>query len=280
MRFRAVLILTAVCTATITVRAEETFETKRDITYVKREDTNLKADLYIPHGEGPFPTILLVHGGAWRRGHRSQMSEIATTAATNGYTAVSISYRLAPKHPFPAQIEDCKAAVRWMRGNAEAYKIDPERIAGYGYSAGGHLVCLLGTTDADDGLEGAGVENGASTRLQAVVAGGAPCDFQRLPGEGKSLAYWLGGSRSEKPETYKQASPTTFVTDDDPPMFFFHGENDRLVPKLSPLFMSATLKQAGIAADVHMIEKAGHFGAFMNREAHAAAMQFLDAILK
>ena len=110
--------------------------------------------------------------------------------AKHGYAACSINYRLAPKYPFPAQIDDCKSAVRWLRSHAEKYKIDPARIGGFGYSAGGHLVALLGVTDRSDGLEGPdATADSPSTRLQCVVAGGAPCDFRALPADSSRLAY-------------------------------------------------------------------------------------------
>ena len=129
----------------------------------------------------------------------------------HGYVACSIDYRLAPKHPFPAQIDDCKAAVRWLRCHAKEFKMDAARIGGYGYSAGGQLVALLGVTDRNDGLEGPdATADSPSTRLQCVVAGGAPCDFRSMPADSIGLAYWLGGSRAEKPLAYQQASPLQF----------------------------------------------------------------------
>ena len=134
---------------------------------------------------------------------------------------------------FPAQIYDCQAAVRWLRANAAKYKIDPDRIGGYGYSAGGHLVALLGALDDDDFREPGLPADAPSARLQVVVAGGAPCDFRALPADSKRLAYWLGGTPAEKPDAYRDASPANYVTADDPPMFFFHGgaRRDRADPQ-------------------------------------------------
>ncbi|HEX6963228.1 MAG TPA: alpha/beta hydrolase, partial [Lacipirellula sp.] len=98
--------------------------------YVERDSGPLKADIYVPEGEGPFPGVLVVHGGAWRMGTRGQLAGVAQQLAEHGFTAVAISYRLAPQFKFPAQIEDCRDAVRWMRTNAHRLKIDPERIGG------------------------------------------------------------------------------------------------------------------------------------------------------
>lgn len=250
-------------------------------TYVERDSGPVKADVYVPRGEGPFPGVLVVHGGAWRMGNRAQLGGVAQLLAEHGFTAVAISYRLAPQYKFPAQIDDCKAAVRWMRTEAAKWKIDPERIGGFGYSAGAHLVSLLGTTGPDDGLEGAADSATLpSTRLQAVAAGGAPCDFRILPPAEDFLAFWLGGSRGETPEQYRLASPASFVTPDDPPFFFFHGENDQLVPLMSPTQMRQELAAAGVAAELYVVPKLGHIACCMDRTAIDRAVAFLEQQLK
>lgn len=244
--------------------------------YVERETEALKADLYIPKGEGPFPGVLVVHGGAWYMGTRAQLSGFAQMLASRGLTAVAISYRFAPKHKFPAQIEDCKEAVRWMRNSAERLKIDPERIGGFGYSAGAQLVALLGTTDPEDGLEGEPIEaDSPSTRLQAVAGGGAPCDFRTLPLDLEMLSFWLGGTRRNRARQYHLASPAAFVSPDDPPMFFFHGAKDDLVPMLSPLSMCKSLTTAGVFAELYVVPNVGHVFAVMDRTALDKCANFL-----
>ncbi len=263
------------------VRGQHAYTKQTDVVYVERDDQKLKADLYLPAGEGPFPGVLLVHGGAWFMGSKSHMVFHAGRLAKAGYAVVAISYRFAPQHKFPAQIEDCKEAVRWMRRNSAKYKIDPERIAGFGYSAGAHLVALLGTTDADDGLEGANVKgDSTSTRLQAVVAGGAPCDFQWLPENNRILAYWLGGSRGEKPDLYRQASPIAFVTKDDPPVFFYHGEADFIVPRKYAEQMAEKLQEVGVETRFHLMSGKGHIAVFLDMSATEKAIEFLDEMLK
>jgi triacylglycerol lipase len=174
-----------------------------------------------------------------------------------------------------------------MRQHAEQYKIDPNELAGYGYSAGGQLVALLGTTDAECGLEGlpaqvAGeaADGVCSTRLQCVVAGGAPCDFRALPARSSLLSYWLGGTRLDKPLLYEQASPASFITKDDPPMFFFHGAADSIVPLQSPQAMVQQLTAAGCQASVYVVPNAGHGAAFIDPTAAGEALKFLDAHLK
>jgi len=266
-----------------TARAEEEaepLETRYGQVYVERESGPLKADVYLPRGEGPFPGVIVVHGGAWYIGTRAQLSGVAQILARHGMAAVAISYRLAPTHKFPAQIEDCKAAVRWMRRQAKSLKIDPQRLGGFGYSAGAQLVALLGTSDAGDGLEGIEQpETLPSTRLQAVAAGGVPCDFRVLDIDSKRLAFWLGGTRRQLGEQYRLASPRAFVTEDDPPMFFFHGENDKLVPMISPQAMRDSLEAVGVPAELYVVPKIGHNFAAFDRTAITKSVDFLAKTL-
>ena len=259
----------------------EPFETRLGEVYVERETGPLKADIYLPEGEGPFPGVLVVHGGAWCMGTRMQLAGFAKLLARHDMVAVAISYRLAPRHKFPAQIEDCKAAVRWMRSTAGELKIDPERIGAFGYSAGAHLATLLGTTDADDGLEGvADPSKHPDTRLQAVAGGGMPCDFRILELDSPRLSFWLGGTRREVGERYRQASPRAFATEDDPPMFFFHGEKDDLVPMLSPWAMCESLQEVGVEAELYVVPKIGHNFAVRDRTALEKSRVFLAKTLE
>jgi acetyl esterase/lipase len=212
-------------------------------------------------------------------GTRAQLAGIAQVLAQHGLTAVAISYRLAPAHKFPAQIEDCRDAVRWMRTEAAKWKIDPERIGGFGYSAGAQLVSLLGTHPEGES-DGDTDPTQQITRLQAVVAGGTPCDFRPLPADIDGLAFWLGGSPGEVPDQYRLASPAAFITADDPPFFFFHGENDQMVPVISPTQMHAALIAAGVSAELYVVPKLGHIACCMNQAAIEKAVGFLEAQLK
>ena len=273
----ALLVVAAARTA---LCAEAKVDVRRNVVYVERDSGPLGMDVYLPEGQGPFPGVLVVHGGGWTMGSRAQLAAIAMSFAQRGYTAAAISYRLAPKHPFPAQLHDCQAAVRWLRQHAAEYKIDPTHIGGYGYSAGGHLVALLGTLD-DGGSREAGVpETAPSARLQAVVAGGAPCDFRSLPAQSVRLAYWLGGSRAAVPEAYREASPAAFVSADDPPMFFFHGARDALVPIHGAQRMVELLTSIGVTAEMYTVEERGHFTALFDSEALRRAVAFTDRYLK
>ena len=257
------------------------FEVLANVPYVTRGEQPLRMNLYIPEGDGPFPAVLLVHGGAWRMGNRWHMHSVGQKLASRGYTVASISYRFAPAHRFPAQLEDCADAVRFLRQNAQKYKCDPERIGGFGYSAGGHLVSLLGTcTDYESFpfLQSSPTE--PSTRLQAVVGGGAPCNFTVIDPDQRILVYWLGDTRKNIPEVYEKASPEAHVSADDPPMFFYHGQRDRIVRVESPQSMSRTLRDAGVEGEVHAIAGAGHLAASRDPTSIEKAIDFLNRTLK
>ena len=164
-----------------------------------------------------------------------------------------------------------------MRTNAEKYHIDADRVGGFGYSAGGHLVALLGTAEE---VQQAAKPNVMSARLQAVVAGGAPVDFQLLPRDATVLSYWLGGTRAEKPDLYRQASPLEYVTPDDPPMFLFHGTRDAIVPSLNAIAMAAKLQAAKVPVETMLVQRKGHIAAMCDQQAIERAVKFFDKHLK
>jgi acetyl esterase/lipase len=246
------------------------------IEYRSDAEYRLTLDIYVPQGKGPWPAILAVHGGGWRSGTKLNWFRHARKLARAGFVVVAINYRHAPEFRFPAQIHDCKAAVRWMRRHSEQYRIDPDRIGGVGYSAGGHLVALLGTTDADDGLEGPVPEEelGISTRLQAVAAGGAVCEFSWIDRDSDALSYWLGGSRKDNPAIYRQAAPLTHISPDDPPFYFFHGADDWIVPDSSPRTMHDALIRQSLFSRFDLYENYGHFGLFSELDALTPVIEF------
>ncbi|HMO15393.1 MAG TPA: alpha/beta hydrolase [Pirellulaceae bacterium] len=258
------------------------FEKHSGIVYRIVDDKELECDVYVPLGEETFPAVLLVHGGAWRSGSKFQVSYHARVLARAGYVVVAINYRHAPEHKFPAQIEDCKAAVAWMRKNAAEYKIDPDRIGAWGYSAGGHLVSLLGTTGSDRAFERDLPDElkAFSTHVSAVVAGGAPCDFSWLEEESELLSYWLGDSARRNPRVYRLATPATHVNADCPPFYLFHGSGDAMVPIESSRKLYDHLIAKGIAATYAEYPKMGHLETFVNMQALRASIQFLDEHLK
>lgn len=252
------------------------FEMKEKIVYSKVDDRELLLDAFVPESDGPHAAVLVVHGGAWRGGNRKQLRGYAKALAEQGLVCFAIDYRLAPKHKFPAQIEDCRSAVQWIREHAKDYKVDASKLGAIGYSAGGHLVSLLGTTG-----EAPSEKNGnVDMRLQVVAAGGAPTDFRWFPDNGAWAEYWMGGDLSEVPDKFKAASSTAFVDKDDSPMFFFNGTKDKLVPLAWTQGCFKALKDAGVATDMHTIEGAGHLQAAQDEEALKKAYAFLISHLR
>lgn len=255
-----------------------TFDKLTNVEYAKQGDVSLLADLFVPKAEGSFPGVLVVHGGAWAHGSKEKCTAVAAALVERGYSVMTINYRLAPQHKWPAQIEDCAAALHWLHENAERCKIDSRRIGAWGYSAGGQLVALLGATLPQ---ERAGKHPNGPHRLRAVVAGGAPTDFRDwLPEQSKTLLYWLGKTRAEQPELYAGASPRKFSSQDDPPMFFFHGENDRIVPVRFGRAMATDLTKLGVNTVFHLVPDKGHVLARFDKAALLASYAFLDKHLK
>jgi acetyl esterase/lipase len=261
-------------------------ERHQDVVYVQRGDgpeaVRLRCDIDIPSGAGPFPAVLCVHGGAWRLGNKQHLAHAAQKLVARGYVAVSINYRLAPKHPFPAQQQDCHDALGWMYRNAAKYKIDPQRIAGLGYSAGAQMVLLEALTGVRPEVPtwASDSEDRSEVRFRAVVAGGTPCDFRGLGLDHRALAYWLGGTRREFPERYTAASPAAFVSGAAPPVHFFHGQDDVMVPRAGMLALAEQLRQAGAVVEIDLIPDHGHITTHFKPEAYDRAIDFLDRHLQ
>ena len=274
MNIRTLLLLTAIFTFHTPTFGVE-FEMKEKIVYSKVGDRELLLDAFLPKVERKCPAVLVVHGGAWRGGNRKQLRGYARALAADGMACFAIDYRLAPKHKFPAQIEDCRAALKWVRSNATKYNVDENRIGAIGYSAGGHLVCLLGTTG-----EAPSDSNGdVDSRLQVVAAGGAPTDFRWFPDNGAWAEYWMGGDLSEEPEKFKAASCVPFVDKLDPPTFFFNGTDDKVVPLAWTEGCFKAMKDAGVKTVLHKIEGAGHLQAAADAQALGKAYGFLKTHL-
>lgn len=251
---------------------ESEFEVREKIAYSTVGERELLLDALIPEGDGPHPAVLVVHGGAWKSGNRKQLRSYADSLAKRGFVCFAIDYRLAPADKFPAQIDDCREAVKWIRQHSAEYKVDPDKLGAIGYSAGGHLVCLLGTTG-----EAPSESNGnVDTRLQAVVAGGAPTDFRVMVDDGRWAEYWMGGNLKTVPDKFLKASAAAFVDKNDPPIFFFNGTADELVPLAWSKSCHDALKACGVKSELHTIEGAGHLQAAMNPKALEKAYTFLQ----
>ena len=254
---------------------EAAWRVERDVVVSAPDGPRLLADVYAPDARGPHPAVLLIHGGAWKRGDRGQVEGLAERIAARGYLVVNTTYRLVPDHVWPAQLRDVQQALRWMRSGAGAARgIDPARIGAFGYSAGGHLAALLGGT-ADDPRWG-----GPDLALRAVVAGGAPSDLPAFC-HGKLVPAFIGKPCAEALPSYRDASPIAHVSPGDPPVFLYHAGLDRLVPLDQAERYQAALDAAGVRSELFVIRGHGHIsGFFFDGAAVDAALEFLDRYLR
>jgi len=204
------------------------------LTFAHYGSRELQLDLFKPKAQlMALPAIVLIHGGGWQSGDRKNFQNYARRLAEHDYVVVSIDYRLSGEAPFPAQIQDCKAAVRWLRANAFKFGVDPDRIGATGHSAGGHLAALLATSGGVSELEGSGGNEGFSSTIQSAVPMGAQADLESdrirsMTGRGGSIIWhaFLGGSLDENEAMYQLASPRRHLDKDDPPMMFITGALD------------------------------------------------------
>lgn len=259
----------------------------RDVAYVTNGHERQKLDLYVPDTGENLPLIIWVHGGAWRGGDKTHYNPKEYLKA--GYAGASINYRLSQHAVFPAQIEDVKAAVRWLRANAETYRFDPNRFAAWGSSAGGHLVAMLGTTGDVAEFE-VGENLGVSSRVQAVVDYFGPTDFLQM--DAQSLpdglvhdapdspeSQLVGGHIQEHKDRVARANPITYVSKDDPPILIIHGDQDKLVPYHQSVLLHDALEEAGVTVTFYKVEGGGH-GWFKDPKVPELTKAFLEKHLK
>ncbi len=244
-----------------------------DLEYAKVDGVSLQLDLYLPaHTASPSkavapPLVVWIHGGGWTEGARRPCP--MTWLVGRGYAVASITYRLAPKYIFPAQIEDCKAAIRWLRANAAEYGYDPDRIGLCGESAGGHLVTLLGLTSGtgNKALDGkVGDHLDTSSDVQAVCEMYGPADLTKpvndhVPGTvdiQKIVTTFLGGSLEEKHEQAVAASPLTYITAKSPPFLIVHGDHDPLVAVDQAWMLFHAMRAAKAPVELWVIPNGSH----------------------
>lgn len=212
----------------------------------------LKADIYQPKSAGPWPAILVIYGGSWSSAdHRWQMRLLAGRLARRGFVVMTAQYRGTPEDRYPAPVDDLREAVKWLRTHAAEYQARPHRIAAFGFSAGGHLAAMAGTLDGPPAV-----------RVQAVVAASAPADLALYPG-GKILPRFLGATFAERPDLFRAASPVTYVSPDDPPVFLYHGTADTTVSPDHSRVFKAALDRAGVRNELRWIEGRGHAGVLL-----------------
>ena len=258
-----------------------------DIPYAATDNPRQRLDLYLPKkpaDEAPLPLVVYVHGGGWQGGDKRGGTMLLPLVQSGEYAVASVGYRLTGEAIWPAQIHDCKAAIRWLRANAARYGIDPDRIGVAGSSAGGHLVCLLGTTAGVADLEGTlGDHDAADSRVACVVNQFGPTDFTDIDGANDAakgmLAKLLGGRPDQVPEAARAASPLAHVTKDDAPVLCIHGTADPLVPYSQSTKLDRACEQAGVECLLLTVEGGGH-GGFRDPQINVRTKQFLDKHLR
>ncbi|MCX6544527.1 MAG: alpha/beta hydrolase [Acidobacteria bacterium] len=256
-----------------------------DVPYVAGGGPPQQLDLFLlgAPDEG-VPLVVWIHGGEFQKGSKAQ--NVPLWLLDEGYSVASINYRLSRQAVFPAQIEDCKAAVRWLRANAGQYGIDGERIAAWGESAGGHLAALLGTAGGANAFD-VGDHLGVSSRVAVVIDFFGPTDFlqmdaHRLPGglehdsPDSPESRVIGGPIRENVEKVALANPVEYVSAEAPPFLIVHGDSDRLVPHHQSEMLAHALKAAGVPVTFYTVKGGGH-GRFSDPAVPSLIRQFLEA---
>lgn len=257
---------------------------RKDLEFAKVDGHSMKLDLYMPEAESPEPRLVVwIHGGGWRGGSKDRC--FVSWLTDHGYAVASISYRLSNVATFPAQIHDCKGAIRWLRANAKRLGYRTDRIAVAGSSAGGHLAALVGTSGGVEALEGTvGGNLDQSSRVDAVVDYYGPTDFvlrsktqpARSNPPGSPVHGLLGGGADQLVELAKQASPAFHVTKDDPPFLVFQGGKDKKVLLDQAERIRDVYAEAKLPLDLHVLEGSGHGGnEFYTGENRTLVLDFL-----
>ena len=303
----------AAAPAATPMRVPDDVQLVRDVVYGKVGDRELKLDILRPKAAAtapgapqapdapqapgapvapdapvaPMPVIVYVHGGGWESGNKADALWQLIPFAQKGYFCVTVDYRLIGEAAWPAQIEDCKCAVRFLRAKAAEFNIDPQHVGAWGASAGGHLVALMGTAADAKELEGKGGWADQSSRVQAVCDWFGPTDLTVIASQsaggllsqrGNPVEHLLGGPPADLPEKARQASPITYVTPDAPPFLIMHGDKDTLVPMAQSELLRDALAKAKVEAKLEVVKGAGH--GFGSPELTKLVMDFFDSHLK
>lgn len=270
-------------------RAEpQDVDVRRDVVFGTGGGRDLKMHIVLPKkaASSPSPAYVWIHGGGWQGGTKESGVWNVTALVRNGFVGATIEYRLTGEAPFPAQIEDCKCAIRYLRAHAKQYNIDPNRIAVGGSSAGGHLAALMGTSGGVKELEGNGGWAEQTSEVQAVVDLYGPTDFRAFvttegyeghnragSPESKLLG---GGEVAGNAEGIKRVNPITYIDKADPPFLILHGAEDKTVPVNQSELLHEALDGARVSNRLHIIQGAGHGGPqFSQPEIRSMQVDFL-----
>lgn len=256
--------------------APKGFVAEYDVKYVPDGDAAQALDIFYPEkpAEKPLPLLVWIHGGGWSGGSKNGAPFV--NQLTRGYVVASVEYRFSQKAKFPAQIQDCQAAIRWLRANAKKYSIDPDRVGVGGASAGGHLAALVGTSGGKNAFPKLGGNEDQSDRVQAVLDIFGPTNFWTVIAQAeadakvKNIFKWNNGdpySRlidaklGEDKAACDAVSPVHYVSKDNPPFLILHGDHDTLVPYAQSVELAELLTKAGVENTLQKLPGAGHGGA-------------------
>ncbi|MBV6498665.1 MAG: hypothetical protein CJBNEKGG_00893 [Prosthecobacter sp.] len=269
---------------------------EKDIAYIEGGDEAQKLDIYVPEtpSDKPLPLIVHIHGGGWRAG--SKFPCPFTAMALKGYAVASVEYRFSQKAVFPAQIQDCQAAIRWLRAHASQYHFDTSHVGVIGGSAGGHLSALVGTSGGKKAFPAIGGHEDQPDRVQAVIDIYGPADFSTVMQQAAAdknvrniFAFntpsdpysSLIGTKLDDKAKADAVSPVHYVSQDSPPFLILHGTHDTLVPYAQSLQLEAALKAQGVPVWLQALPGAGHGGPQFGKPAVIQLMQaFFDKHLK
>lgn len=269
---------------------------ERDLAYVSDGDPAQKLDLYLPEEahEKPLPLVVHIHGGGWRGGNKYPCPVVGMVR--KGYAVASVEYRFSQKALFPAQIQDCQAAIRWLRANSKQYSLDPERVGVIGASAGGHLSALVGTAGGKKVFAPSGGNDEQTDRVSAVCDYFGPANFYSVmqqAADDKNITNIfhfntssdpyssLIGARLDDQAKCDAVSPLHYVSADCPPVLILHGTHDALVPYAQSEEFAAALKQKGVGVWLQKLPGSGHGGPAFGKPAVNAMIQaFFDKHLK
>ncbi|MEW4487688.1 alpha/beta hydrolase [Thalassoglobus sp. JC818] len=269
----------------------EAVKALKDLEYVPNGHERQRLDLYLPANPkaDKLPLIVFIHGGAWRAGDKAGgRGQVQAAVASGEFVGASINYRLSGHAIWPEQIKDCQAAIRWLRGNAKKYGIDPERIGVIGSSAGGHLVAMLGTSGDDANYpDPIGEHTSESNRVSAVVDLYGPTNFLTMndfpgrmdhdaPNSPESLL--IGAPIQENPDKVRAASPLKYISKDDPPFLIIHGTDDPLVPMDQSVQLDRAFDEIGVESTLVRVNGGGH-GGFQNPQIRTMILDFWKAKL-
>ncbi len=272
--------------------------TYQDVPYANASDTQ-KLDIYLPSGdEGPFPTVIMIHGGAFQFGDKTWIPEPVVRALLNdGYAVVSMNYRLSDEAKFPAAVQDAKAAVRFLRANATNYNLDSDEFVAYGDSSGGNLASMVGVSSDVPYSDDPNIGNpGVSSRVKAVIDAAGPTDFSVMDEQAKAQgcaasdqthnnadsgeSLYLGAPVPTVPDLVQQSNPTTYIDGTDPPFLVQKGDQDCTVPIENTKMLADALRAGGVDVEYDLIEGAGHGGPVFDDGVVQNVLPFLNRVVE